>query len=371
MTTPIDEAALVKEYTPVLVLYPEIPTGTSRPDIQEYPRVSPLSHDYHPRSIAMVLEHCNFHKRWGWPNTSNTYLQGEMLERMETAKYRRNLDILPGVSRKNRQRFWADYANIPKSRDDYRRVCYAQVVRGDGESLNKDQIIVQYWYAYFYNDFWNAHEMDWETVMVVFQKVGNKAQPRICAYSAHTGGYWLPWPQVEKAERVGEDLIPASDGTHPIVYVANGSHANYFNSQPVFWATPPKERQIFKLLAPIIAGLTRPLTWVSPNSEISKMLKSAGAVFDFTKSWGDGDRHLVEALPIADAVNGQWTGDWRWLNQKGTWGSPEEVFLPGSGGPHGPPQTGQKWDDPFRWIDNNCELAPSHEGAIPPTMWQP
>jgi len=366
MTAPIDEATLVKEYTPVLVLYPEIPTGTSRPDIQENPRVSPLPYNYHPRDIKMVLENCNLQRSRFLPRSYGTYSWDDMLDKMEEAEYLRNLDILPGVSRKKRQGVWGAYANIAKNSEDYRRVCYARVVEGKNDSINKDQIMIQYWYAYFYNDFWNTHEMDWETVMIVFQKVGNEAQPRVCAYSAHIGGYWLPWPQVGKAKEVGGKLTGVSDGTHPIVYVANGSHANYFHGPGFFWATPPGERQLLRFLWPIIGKVAR----ILPQSEAAQ-LQSSGRVYDYTMSWEEGDRHLVEALLIPNAEKGQWTDGWRWLNQKGRWGSPGRLIALGSAGPKGPTQSGEKWDDPFRWIDNNCTLAPSREQATPPTRWQP
>jgi len=95
---------------------------------------------------------------------------------------------------------------------------YGRVVQ-DG-----DRIVLQYWYFY-YDDvysypfapagsFWQAHEGDWEVVNVVLSE---DEQPLSVGYSQHCLGQRREWSET-----------PRFDGTHPIVYVALGSHANYF-----------------------------------------------------------------------------------------------------------------------------------------------
>ncbi len=97
---------------------------------------------------------------------------------------------------------------------------YGRVARTD------DRIVLQYW-LFYYDDalllpptpfgiFWQAHEGDWEVVNVVLDR---NQQPLEAVYSQHCSGERMPWAQVEKS--------PA-DSTHPVVYVALGSHANYF-----------------------------------------------------------------------------------------------------------------------------------------------
>lgn len=88
------------------------------------------------------------------------------------------------------------------------------------------RIVLQYWLYYYDNPlllpptpfglFWQSHESDWELVNVVLD---NDQQPVEAAYSQHCTGERLPWAKVEKSPR---------DSTHPVVYVALGSHANYF-----------------------------------------------------------------------------------------------------------------------------------------------
>jgi hypothetical protein len=91
-------------------------------------------------------------------------------------------------------------------------------------------VILQYWFFYRYND-WvrpvltgelsERHEGDWEAVTI---GLGKKA-PLFAAYSAHCGGNWRDWSDV------GVSPVPTGPRLHPIVAVAEGSHANYFESQ--------------------------------------------------------------------------------------------------------------------------------------------
>jgi hypothetical protein len=97
---------------------------------------------------------------------------------------------------------------------------YGHVARTD------DRIVLQYWLFYYDNPlllpatpvgtFWQSHEGDWEVVNVVLDK---DERPLEAAYSQHCSGRRMPWAEVEKS--------PA-DSTHPVAYVALGSHANYF-----------------------------------------------------------------------------------------------------------------------------------------------
>jgi necrosis inducing protein (NPP1) len=88
------------------------------------------------------------------------------------------------------------------------------------------QIVLQYWYFYYDDvysyayppsDFiWQAHEGDWESVTVV---LSDDEQPQLVGYSQHCSGQTRAW-----------DDTPRLDDTHPLVHVALGSHANYFDS---------------------------------------------------------------------------------------------------------------------------------------------
>lgn len=75
--------------------------------------------------------------------------------------------------------------------------------------------VVQYWFFYAYNPgALNQHQGDWEMITIIL----NSAEtPQYAIYSQHFAGEWASWDDVEKI-----------DETHPRVYVALGSHANYF-----------------------------------------------------------------------------------------------------------------------------------------------
>ena len=81
--------------------------------------------------------------------------------------------------------------------------------------------LVRYWFFYPFDDWrsngdrlWQAHEGDWENVSVALD---DDLNPIFAAYSQHCSGTVRAWSKVERVL------------THPVDYVALGSHANYFN----------------------------------------------------------------------------------------------------------------------------------------------
>ena len=78
--------------------------------------------------------------------------------------------------------------------------------------LSTGRVALEYWFLYLYNDFYDKHEADWEGVTVFLQGT----TPLGVSFSAHQGRRWSSWGSQS-----------TQNGTHPIVYVAYGSHANY------------------------------------------------------------------------------------------------------------------------------------------------
>jgi hypothetical protein len=83
--------------------------------------------------------------------------------------------------------------------------------------------LVHYWFFYDFDDWhslhnrlWQAHEADWESITVGVDQAG---AAEFAAYSEHCSGTVLPWTAVTKR-----------GGTHPVAYVALGSHANWFTA---------------------------------------------------------------------------------------------------------------------------------------------
>ena len=76
---------------------------------------------------------------------------------------------------------------------------------------DQGRVAIEYWLLYLYNDFYDQHEADWEGVTVVLEN----GAPLGAAYSQHQGRKWIAWSDLGKT------------ATHPVVYVARGSHADY------------------------------------------------------------------------------------------------------------------------------------------------
>ncbi|HEU5278316.1 MAG TPA: hypothetical protein VFU26_05375 [Gaiellaceae bacterium] len=84
----------------------------------------------------------------------------------------------------------------------------------------RPKYLLRYWLFYALDDWrsrterlWQAHEGDWETVSVALD---DELRPIFAAYSQHCSGTIRPWARVRHRDM------------HPVVYVALGSHANYF-----------------------------------------------------------------------------------------------------------------------------------------------
>lgn len=100
----------------------------------------------------------------------------------------------------------------------YGNKAYGRVVSsGDGGK------VLQYWLFYYYNPKEypplvgvGEHESDWEMMQV---EIDGDQRPVRAAYSQHGGGERCDWANVQR-----------TDAGRPIVYVAEGSHANYFSS---------------------------------------------------------------------------------------------------------------------------------------------
>ena len=101
--------------------------------------------------------------------------------------------------------------NYQQKREIYGDKIYAHVTQESG------LIVVQYWFFYAFNPGnLNQHQGDWEMIEIVLDST---EIPIYAVYSQHHAGQRTEWNNVEKG-----------DGTHPRVYVALGSHANYFRS---------------------------------------------------------------------------------------------------------------------------------------------
>jgi hypothetical protein len=86
---------------------------------------------------------------------------------------------------------------------------YAHVATDPGYP---DQLSLQYWLFYVFNDWNNLHEGDWEMIQLVFE-AGDASQalsrePTSIGYSQHQGAERATW---------GEEKLELVDGRHPVV----------------------------------------------------------------------------------------------------------------------------------------------------------
>ena len=112
---------------------------------------------------------------------------------------------------------WADRVGA-----DHPATTYARVVSERGVP---DRIALQYWFYYVFNDWNNTHEGDWEMVQIIFPAASAAAalgtDPLEVGYSQHSSAERAAW---------GADKLQLVGGTHPVVYPAAGSHANFFTN---------------------------------------------------------------------------------------------------------------------------------------------
>jgi len=199
-------------------------------------------------------------------------------------------------------------------KDRYLPTVYARVKEGGDGSYT----VVQYWIFYYFNDWRNFHEGDWELVQLNFRSGTAKelldtgAEPVFAAYSQHQAGQRMSWNDMKEKALVA--------GTHPIVYVARGSHANYF-APGHYWS-----------------GLDFDDTGLSSWRVISP------------------EQLNVVLLPEIEAAGGRP----EWLAFKGRWGEYLGFSISVLGlrfwqqGPFGPPwsegeQWSSRWEHPAEW----------------------
>jgi len=362
---PTDNQALAEKYCPVLVLFPEIREGSVRrehhrdvgnrpgPPGQE-PGRPPLDMDYHPRDIRLVLDNAWLPVR-GWEQMAAPEKREILLAGMagNTFPY---IDLVDSRGPQQVDNFWSVYAGIKNKDKAYPRKAYARIVRGDGSF--KDYVSIQYWLAYFFDDWANVHEMDWEMVSVILKKTATVEEPAACIFCSHIGAFRKPWKDVGKAI---DATTKSEKGLHPVVYVANGSHAAYFSDYPSYINVSEPYLKIGLRTLVRALGIGRPFT-------------------DYVLSFEEGDNRLPEVEVIPEDER-EWTGGWRWLKFNGNWGSPAELSIfhrliariPFAGhlpklfdrpikeaGPRGPNTRGTCWYNPFDWGNLECLDAPEN-----------
>ena len=203
----------------------------------------------------------------------------------------------------------SDYKNYSAHRDYYENVLspgaggppittYARVTRsGDAD------ITIQYWLFYYYNDWFNKHEGDWEMIEVILDR---DQTPLWVILSQHHGGTQRGWEETQ-----------IEDESHPAVFVALGSHANYF------WG---------------------PENYPNGSTVGSFSIEVMDRTGDFGRTLPEVIRIPGRAEMAADPA--AWRG-LEWLQFEGRWGQPAPHL--DFGGPLGPADKGRQWEAAYQW----------------------
>ncbi len=131
------------------------------------------------------------------------------------------MDMLSQSTERIAREAYFQYADILKKH--HQAVYYGRVLREEDEAENL-WTVLQYHFFYAFNDWrlaangFNHHEGDWEMVSVYLKN----NEPYAVLLSQHGAGNIETWEKMTKAkDKDGQET------THPVIYAALGSHANY------------------------------------------------------------------------------------------------------------------------------------------------
>lgn len=208
------------------------------------------------------------------------------------------------------RRYFADRM----STENWPFVAYAHIYQEPGSH----ELALQYWMYYYFNDWNNNHEGDWEMVMLFFD--ANTAEealtkePTRVVYAQHGGGERSDW---------NDKKFSKEDG-HPVVYVARGAHASFF------------EQRVYLGLA------------------------ENGTGFGCETTRGPHRRDAMKAVVVPHTPTGP-DDPFAWLAFDGRWG---ELRRSEWNGPTGPNDK-TSWTQPVTWGNNVRDTsltAPDFEG---------
>jgi hypothetical protein len=294
------------------------------------------------------------------------------------------MDMLSQSSERIAQESYSEYAKILEK--DNEPVYYGRVVH-EADADGNNWTILQYHFFYAFNDWrlaangMNHHEGDWEMVAVYLKN----DKPYAVLFSQHGAGNMEKWETTLKV--IDKD---GRETTHPIVYVALGSHANYSRPEVIRSPSMYKPGRVQRMLFRIDGWIHYIFMLVNPNQKARQLalkeMQSRGTnvlAEDAFMYMRDEEDHYVVSLPMEIAsgdgfrigypgdssregvvrsssyirriMSGRKTSrpahkEWRrvllnpepdWVQYKGLWGV--KSWLQDESGPPGP-----KWDRPAR-----------------------
>ena len=187
-----------------------------------------------------------------------------------------------------------------------RPTTYAHVVT---EAGFPGKIAIQYWFYYPFNDYNNKHESDWERIQVELDAPDAQAAlgttPTRVVYSEHEGSEYADW---------GASKLDIVNGTHPVVYVSAGSHANHFGKALYLGRSASQGLGCDTTLG--ANTVENPVVRTIPSDPAA-----ASAAFpwlDYEGTWGEQETRSFYSGPTGPSMKGPWTKPFSWSAQAAT-----------------------------------------------------
>jgi hypothetical protein len=335
----VEPDELLQKYNPLLVLLPQDP-ARHRPWSRWYEKIDQPRGDYHPCSAEFFLSFVLQRDRpRHWDPTSFLRpalpmptglpaLQARVAATPPDATLPWELDVAP-LRSQHASQSWTAYGLLLQQDDPSPAPhVYARYVAGA-------RPVLTYWYLYVYNDAPNRHEGDWESVAIELNAAG---EPLRAGYAGHASGFRRPWARVEKL------------GDRPVVYVARGSHAAYFEHRPNGHRTNSLRAS---------KGWTEPFesAWQAFNRTVQDLMRflrlvdrtpSRTAATPAAPDLGEVVDPSLVVLPEIEEARAR--PELWWTKLRCNWGS-RHSRLQGTIGPQPPWEQEAKWNAPAVWLD--------------------
>ena len=290
-----DEQALAKRFAPAVRLVTQQEAcGPGEP--------------YEPIDINALLDEPTVALRGPWGN--DLVKIAPRADDLSADRYEYHLDfpgnaLDPGCGYEQ----WAD-----RITEGTRPTVYAHIAT---DPQHPGKLALQYWLYYVFNDWNNTHEGDWEMIQLNFDAAtaaeALEQTPARVGYSQHEGAEGSAWDD-PKLELVG--------GTHPVVYPAAGSHANFYDSALHLGASGSEGVGCDDTSAPTHDLSTAVLTIPSGQADA----RAAYPWIAFAGRWGELQRAFFNG-PTGPNLKTQWASPITWSED---WRD-RAVAVPGGG----------------------------------------
>jgi hypothetical protein len=276
-----DEVALAERYAPVVRL------------VEQAEECGP-GEPYEPLDVDLLFDEPTVGLRGPWGGGDLVEI-GPAAENLVGGLYEYHLDF-PG----NALDPGCDYERWGRRLAEGRSpAVYAHVATDPGYP---GRLALQYWLFYVYNDWNNLHEGDWEMIQLVFDagsaRDALERGPTSVGYSQHEGAERADW---------GDDKLELVDGTHPVVYPAAGSHANFFEEALFVGSSAEQGVGCDNTTGPTYTVRPAVVTIPSDTDEA----RDAFPWIEFEGRWGELQRAFFNG-PTGPNLKTQWTKPIRW-----------------------------------------------------------